>query len=180
MLAAKTAPALRVLNEKIRSREVVKHYLCIVHGRMERPEGELKNFLVKDEAEKKVRVYDRPVPRGLSAVTRYRVLEARGELSLLEVELVTGRTHQIRAQMAHIGHPLLGDGKYGSAAQEKPYHLSGQALYAWRVTFAFTSAAGPLDYLNGKTFTVPDVWFADAFRADTLRGGTPRGGHPRG
>lgn len=175
VLAAKTAPALRVLNEKIRAHEVRKRYLCIVHGQMPRRADELRAFLVKDEHEKTVRVFDRPVPYGLTAVTRYRVLETRGALSLLEIELVTGRTHQIRAQMAHIGHPLLGDGKYGDTVRDKPYHLKGQALYAYAVTFAFTGDTAPLDSLAGKTLTVPDIWFADAFHAGAFDGKQPRG-----
>lgn len=160
VLAAKNAPALRVLNEKIKAREIQKRYLCIVHGRLEQKTGTLKTYQVKDEREKKVRVYNHPVPNGLTAVTKYRVLDEKGALSLLEVELVTGRTHQIRATFAHFGHPLLGDGKYGNNAQNQPYGLRYQALYAYQTTFGFTTGAEPLAYLTGKTFTVEDVWFA--------------------
>ena len=159
VLAAKNAPALRVLNEKIKAREIHKQYLCVVHGHMERESGTLTTYQVKDEAEKKVRVYDHPVPHGLTAVTRYRVLDEQDGLSLLEVDLVTGRTHQIRATFAHIGHPLMGDGKYGHA-RGRLYGARYQALYAYRVTFAFATDAGPLDSLKGKTVESGNIWFA--------------------
>ena len=112
VIAAKNAETLRIINEKIRDREIDKRYLCITLGAPKPPEGEISCFLLKDEKKKQVAVYHRPVPGGKTAVTRYRTLERRGELSLLEIELLTGRTHQIRATMADLGCPLLGDRKY--------------------------------------------------------------------
>ena len=82
-------------------------------------------------------------------------------MSLLEVELLTGRTHQIRAHMAAIGHPLLGDGKYGKLAADKKLGFNKQALYSYKLTFNFTTDAGILNYLKGKTVAVKQVYFAE-------------------
>ena len=159
VMAAKNAETLRILNDKIRDREITKKYLCVVLGRMAPPEGRLRCFLLKDEGKKQVAVYHRPVLGGKSAETLYRTLETRGELSLVEAELLTGRTHQIRASFADAGHPLLGDGKYGRQQQDKPYGRHGQALYSYKLAFRFTTDAGPLNGLNGREWTVEDVDF---------------------
>jgi 23S rRNA pseudouridine955/2504/2580 synthase len=166
VLAAKNAPALRILNEKIKMREVHKYYLCIVHGVPEKSEALLEGYLEKDEKEKKVYIHGTPRKGALTAKTHYRVLKSREGLSLLQVELLTGRTHQIRAHLASIGHPLLGDGKYGSNLANRAYGLSWQALYAYRVYFDFTGNAGVLDGLNHRSFEVPDIWFVDRFFPD--------------
>ena len=110
VIAAKTAEALRVMNQKIRDRELQKLYLCVIHGAMTPRDGQLKGYILKDEDKAQVKVHDRPVPGGKTAVTLYRTLETQGELSLVECRLLTGRTHQIRVSMAEIGCPLLGDG----------------------------------------------------------------------
>ncbi|MDO4270781.1 MAG: RluA family pseudouridine synthase [Eubacteriales bacterium] len=159
VIAAKTAEALRVLNDKIKSRELEKRYLCIVHGRPKPPEGMVENFLRRDETRKQVTLHRTRVPGSKTARTRYRTLACSGRLSLIECELLTGRTHQIRAHMASIGCPLLGDGKYGTNELNRPYGESGQALYAYSLSFRFVSGAGALSYLNGKTFSVRDIPF---------------------
>lgn len=155
VIAAKTAEALRVMNDKIRDREIEKYYLAAVLGRMSPPEGTLAGFLLKDEAKKEVKVYAHPVPGGKTAATRYRTLSVRDGLSLVECQLLTGRTHQIRAQFAAAGCPLLGDGKYGRQRDNKRYGRSGQALWSYKLTFSFTTPAGVLEHLNGRTFEVP-------------------------
>ena len=137
--------------------------LCITLGRPRPPEGEVSCFLLKDEQKKQVSVYHRPVPGGKTAVTRYRTLETRGELSLLEVELLTGRTHQIRATMADLGCPLLGDGKYGDGRANRRYGETRQALYSYRLTFDFPTDAGILGYLRGRSFQVDQVPFRDKY-----------------
>ncbi|MDY3618476.1 RluA family pseudouridine synthase [Agathobaculum sp.] len=159
VIAAKTAEALRILNDKIKTRELDKRYLCVVHGTPRPPAGQIENYLRRDERRKTVTLHRTRVPGSKTAVTRYRTLAQNGALSLVECELLTGRTHQIRAQMASIGCPLLGDGKYGTNEQNRPYGESGQALYAYSLTFRFDSDAGALSYLNGQNFTVRDVPF---------------------
>lgn len=163
VIAAKTAEALRVMNQKIKDRELDKYYLCVVKGSLQPPQGRLEGFLLKDEAKKQVAVYDRPVPNGRTAATVYQTLAVRGNLSLVECRLVTGRTHQIRAQMAHAGHPLLGDGKYGDGRLNRRYGRSIQALWSYKLAFAFTSPAGVLEPLNGRVWTVDRVDFVETY-----------------
>jgi len=158
-IIAKTEAAMRILNQKIRDREIEKYYYCICLGAFQRREGMLDNYIVKSPEMKKVTVSPRMVPGGQRAQTRYRVLACKNGLSLVECELLTGRTHQIRAQMAHSGHPLLGDNQYGDKKRNEKYARSFQALYAYKLKFAFTTDAGILENLNGREFTAPEVRF---------------------
>lgn len=163
VIAAKNAEALRVMDEKIREREIAKFYLCVCLGRPEPPEGRIECFLRRDERENRVRVYHHPVPEGRSAITRYRVLESRNGLSLVEAELLTGRTHQIRASLADIGCPLLGDGKYGRGDANRRYGEAAQLLCSCRLRFDFPTGAGALDYLRGREFSVRSVPFREKY-----------------
>lgn len=157
VIIAKTEAAMRVLNQKIRDREIEKRYLCIVHGRVQPPVGTLDGYIVKSA--KRVSVVKRPERGAQRAITRYQTLDSRRGLSLIECELLTGRTHQIRAQFAAAGHPLLGDSQYGDARQNERYHRTYQALYSYRLTFRFKTDAGVLNELNGKSWQVADVPF---------------------
>ena len=161
VIAAKTAEALRILNQKIKDRELEKKYLCVVHGSPKPREGKLEGYLFKDAKENRVYITQKPQPGSKTAVTLYRTLETRNGLSLVECELITGRTHQIRAMMAAAGTPLLGDGKYGKL--DKRFDRKYQALYSYKLKFAFTTDAGCLEYLNGKEFTVASVDFVEEF-----------------
>lgn len=159
VIAAKTAEALRILDEKIKNREIDKLYLAAVHGRMEPECGELRGYIFKDAAKNRVYVRQDPEPGARSAVTRYRTLKVKNGLSLVECELLTGRTHQIRAQFSAAGHPLVGDGKYGT--DKKTASLPGQALCSYRLRFAFRTDARALNYLNDREFRIPDPDFVE-------------------
>ncbi len=163
VIAAKNAEALRILNDKIRDREIDKYYLCIVHGIPKPQDATLTGFIFKDAAKNQVYVRKTPEKGAKTAVTKYRTLRSKNGLSLVECELLTGRTHQIRAQLSAAGFPLLGDGKYGAEAKNKVFKEDKQALCSYKLRFAFKTAAGPLEYLNGKEFTVKDVDFVKKY-----------------
>lgn len=169
VIAAKTAAALRILNEKLKNREIQKYYLCLVHGTMPKQEDTLEGYLEKNESQNRVYISDKPQPGTRTIRTRYRVLEAHDGLSLLEIHLLTGRTHQIRAHMASIGHPLLGDGKYGTNALNKGTGFDKQALCSYRLAFDFTTPAEELEYLKSQYFQLQNVWFAEEFKKGNIK-----------
>ena len=161
VIAAKTAEALRVLNQKIKDREMDKRYLAIVEGAPKPRDGSLKGYLFKDAKKNRVFVTDTPQAGSKSCQTNYKTIASKNGLTLVECELITGRTHQIRAQFAHAGHPLLGDGKYGKL--DKRFDRNYQALYSYKLTFDFSTDAGSLSYLNGKSFKVENVDFVEEY-----------------
>lgn len=163
VIVAKTEEAMRVLNQKIRDREIEKHYLCIIHGKIRPASGKLHSYISKAESKHKVTVLKSPAPGAQEALTGYETLAVKGNLSLMACELFTGRTHQIRAQFAFAGHPLLGDNQYGNARQNEKYGRNFQALYAYRLVFSFETDAGILNYLNGKSFRAPRVKFVEEY-----------------
>lgn len=161
VIAAKNAEALRILCDKIKTREIDKEYLAVVHGIPNIKEDLLTGYLEKNSDKNKVYLSNKKNDKNVPIKTKYRVLCSKDNLSLLRILLLTGRTHQIRAHMASIGLPLLGDGKYGKLKEDKKMGFDKQALYSFRLTFRFTSDAGLLNYLNNKAFTVDNVWFAE-------------------
>ena len=163
VIAAKNAESLRILNQKLKDRELEKLYLCIAVGIFEKKSALLSDYLEKNEKQNRVYVLKNPTKNSKTIKTKYRVLAEKNNFSLVEVDLLTGRTHQIRAHFASIGHPLLGDGKYGKNEINRRMCYKWQALYSHKLTFKFTTDGGILEYLNGKTFTAPKVWFVSYF-----------------
>ena len=137
-----------------------------MQGRPRPAEGKLENYLFKDAVKNQVYIRQKSEPGAKTAVTEYRLLCSRGPLSLVECHLLTGRTHQIRAQMSYAGWPLLGDGKYGSERFNKGFDEKGQALYSYRLLFDFPTDAGILNYLRGKEFRVDKVDFVEKYFPD--------------
>lgn len=161
VICAKNANTLRCVNELIKNNEVSKKYLALVHGIIDKKSGHIKNFLLKDTSTNTVSVFEKPTPGALTAESYYKVIkeDKKRELSLVEVRLVTGRTHQIRAQFAHMGHPLVGDGKYGINRNDKKMGYKFQALYSYKLKFLPKDENNYLYYLNDKEFTVNEVFF---------------------
>lgn len=169
VILAKTPEALRAMDGKIRTHEVQKYYLCIVHGKMKHPDGTLRHYLMKRPEQKKVTVLHKNEPGSKEAITYFQAIDEAGGLTLCECLLGTGRTHQIRAQFAAIGHPLLGDNQYGSVKQNEKYgRVNGQALCAYRLIFDFEGDSGCLEGLNGRTFQVRDVPFVREYFPDVV------------
>ena len=166
VLFALSKPAAEVLYGKMRTREIEKRYLCIVRGRLRLRAGVLRSWIAPRANGKGVVSLSSPGPGAKEAVTEYRVLSERGEMCLLECSLYTGRTNQIRAQLAAIGHPLLGDTQYGDKSFNERYHREYQALYAWKLGFHFTGDAGVLNSLNGAMWQVRNVPFVREYFPD--------------
>lgn len=167
VIAAKNAEALRVMNAKIKAREIDKFYLAAVHGIPKEREKTLHGYLLKDDKNNIVQVWDKNPPRrAKEIITKYKVVATAAQTALLEVELLTGRTHQIRAHMAHVGHPLVGDGKYGVNREDRHRGYKYQALYSYKLRFSFDrSEETVLDYLDGHEFSIPkrDIYFTEDF-----------------
>ncbi len=166
VIAAKTAEALRIMNEKIRNDELHKCYLCAVHGIPQKRQATLAGWLKKNSSDNMVDISDVKKPGYKEIITKYRVLSQKNGNALLEVELVTGRTHQIRAHLSHLGHPLLGDGKYGINRTDRAKGYKFQALYAYRLQFDFREESGVLEPLNHRVFEIDssEIWFLKDFQ----------------
>ncbi len=169
VIAAKNAESLRILCDKIKDREMDKRYLAVIHGVPKKKSDILEGFLEKNEEKNQVYLKNQRTGDAKTIKTKYRVLQSKNGFSLVEIELLTGRTHQIRAHMASIGHPLLGEGKYNKSAADRKIGFDKQALYSYSLRFDFKTDGGILEYLNGKRFTVKKVWFAEELFGDEYK-----------
>lgn len=162
MVIAKTEESKEILDRLIKNRQIHKTYLCVAWGTMEQKSGTLTHYLFKDAKKNKVFLSTVPVKGAKTAVMSYRVKAEKNGLSLVECDLLTGRTHQIRSQLASIGHPLLGDDKYGKKEINRRYREKGQLLCACRLSFE-VKGKNSLSYLDGRSFTVPQVSFRNKY-----------------
>ena len=160
LVAGKTLPALQEMNRFFKERTIAKYYRCLVKGRVIKNEDYIKGYLVKDQKTNKVSITKKKTEEGVPIETEYCVIQSNDEVSLLEVHLITGKTHQIRAHLASIGHPIIGDYKYGdkqiNEMYRQEYGLKSQLLHAYRLEMP--SSDGSLPYLNDKKFVaeLPD------------------------
>lgn len=163
LLLAKNGRAGEILDRMIKERKIRKSYLCVVKGRPSPDKGRLENQLFKDAKKNRVYVAEHTVKGSKTAITDYRVVASRNGLSLVECHLLTGRTHQIRCQMAHAGHPLLGDDKYGSKEWNREKGERRQLLSSYKTTFDFGEEGSLLSYLSGKTIRLSRVPFVEKY-----------------
>lgn len=159
VIGAKNYESLKILNQKIKDREIDKFYLTVAHGKLPKQSDILVGYLTKDERKNMVTVSEKETDTSKLIKTKYTVLDYYDDFSLVEIELLTGRTHQIRAHLASIGNPLLGDGKYG-----KVHGRYKQELYSYKLKFDFKTDAGILNYLNGRTFETTNCQIIDKFK----------------
>lgn len=157
VVAGTSLAGLQIMNAVLKDRSIHKYYQCLVKGQVKERQV-ITGFLRKDEATNKVEVYPLEVEDSVPIMTEYLPIGGNGRATLLQVTLITGRSHQIRAHLASIGHPILGDFKYGdrglNQSLRKKYHLEAQLLHSWRLTMP-EQMAEPLGYLSGKTFYAP-------------------------
>lgn len=163
VIGAKNITALKSVNREIKNGNIEKYYLALVHGKMEKNHDILYAYHIKNEKTNTVTVKDEAFDGAKRIITEYTVIDFKNEISLVEIRLHTGRTHQIRAHFAHIGHPLIADGKYGN---DKGRYR--QALYSYKLAFHFPKD-DPLAYLDGREFTARDVKFANDFKKGKLQ-----------
>ena len=156
IIFAKTQKAYDIITQAFKNHKVTKIYNAWVQGKMEKKQDTLKAYLVKDEKSARVFVYDKSSTNAKEIITKYRVLKEFASTSLLEITLETGRTHQIRAHLSHIGHPVVGDDKYGNRELNKKFNLKKQCLTSVLLKFDFANSE--LDYLNDKEFCVQPTW----------------------
>ena len=155
ILFAKNEEALSILLDKFKKHEIEKHYLALVYGHPKENTKTCEAYLFKDNKKSRVYIYGNFKKGSQKIITTYTVLERRKDnTSLLDIEIKTGKTHQIRAHLAHLGYPIIGDGKYGINQINKKFKKRYQMLSSHSITFNFKTDAGILEYLKGKKFTI--------------------------
>ena len=169
ILLARNAAAEQFLTEAIRQRQIQKRYLCVTFGRPQPPAALLHDYLSKDAERGVVRILSAPAPGAKEILTGYETLAVSGRLALLQVDLITGRTHQIRAHLAHIGCPILGDSKYGNNAANRELHFKYQALCAWELRFPAQIEDARFSRLAGRVFHAEKPWYCRQLLDGTLR-----------
>ena len=169
ILLARNAAAEQFLTEAIRQRQIQKRYLCVTFGRPQPPAALLHDYLSKDAERGVVRILSAPAPGAKEILTGYETLAVNGRLALLQVDLITGRTHQIRAHLAHIGCPILGDSKYGNNAANRELHFKYQALCAWELRFPAQIEDARFSRLAGRVFHAEKPWYCRQLLDGILR-----------
>ncbi|MHC1747775.1 MAG: RluA family pseudouridine synthase [Cellulosilyticaceae bacterium] len=155
VLVGKNLPATQTISDMLRTKEISKYYMSIVLGRINTPLI-LKGYHIKEEGKNEVQILDHYVKGSKPVETRILPLQSNGRYTLIEVQLVTGKTHQIRAHLSQIGHPIIGDPKYGDKIENQyfidKYNLNYQFLCAYKIKFELSSP--PFEYLQNRVFTV--------------------------
>lgn len=169
ILLAKNSRAEQFLTSAIKTRSIEKRYLCVTFGRPQPPAALMHDYLLKDADRGIVKIVNSPAGGAKEVITGYETLAVSGRLALLEVELVTGRTHQIRAHLAHIGCPILGDSKYGNNAANRELHFKYQALCAWELRFPAQIDDEPFAHLAGRVFHAEKPWYCRQLTDGTLQ-----------
>ncbi len=156
VVGGKSLAGLQIMSEIFKDRSIHKYYNCVVKGEVLKRQM-ITGFLIKDEASNQVTVHKTLVPGSVPITTEYEPIQSYGGYTLLKVTLITGRTHQIRAHLSSIGHPIVGDYKYGdirvNEEAKKIYHINSQMLHSFQVVFP--ELKEPLAYLSGKSFQAP-------------------------
>lgn len=156
VLFAKNEKSLEILLSKFKNHEIEKHYLALVYGHPSYNSKKIEAYLFKDNKKSMVYIYDTPKKGYSKIITSYNILEKRpNNTSILDVEIETGKTHQIRAHLAHLGYPIIGDGKYGKNDINKQFNRKTQMLCSYKIIFKFKTNADILNYLNNSCFELP-------------------------